>query len=251
MEGLEIQPHISLRKGQVEPVCIIVGDPARTEAIANMCEKKQELAFCREYRTFAVEYEGQRLTVISHGIGCPGCSICCEELIHLGAKVLIRAGTCGSLRPDTLKQGDICIPYGAANDAGYVRNILPEGFPCICSQHVFQTLMDTARELNIEAASGIAVTQDQFYQSPVVPSNLEMWAKVCDVVEMEMTSVLAVAHIRGVQAGGILAVDGSPLQWREGDYDPTGERTNKGKKNMIRIVLKAAAKLRREYATSN
>ncbi|PHJ18785.1 purine nucleoside phosphorylase [Cystoisospora suis] len=248
MEGMEVQPHISLRKGQVEPVCIIVGDPARTEAVANLCEKKRELTFCREFRSFSVEYDGQPLTVISHGIGAPGTAICCEELIHLGAKVLIRAGTCGSLRPDLLKQGDLFVPYAAANDSGYVANTMPPGFPCVCTPDVFQAIVEASKEcLGKDVPTGIILTQDQFYQSAILPSKLDLWSKVCDAVEMEMSAVCTVAHARRVASGGIFTVDGSPLFWKEGDYDSSGEKTATGKRNMLKVALKAAASLRRKF----
>jgi uridine phosphorylase len=45
------------------------------------------------------------MTVISHGIVGPGAAICFEELIKLGATTIIRLGTCGSLKPSTIKQG--------------------------------------------------------------------------------------------------------------------------------------------------
>ncbi|KFG29566.1 Purine nucleoside phosphorylase [Toxoplasma gondii GAB2-2007-GAL-DOM2] len=247
MQGMEVQPHIRLRKEDVEPVVIIVGDPARTEEVANMCEKKQELAYNREYRSFRVVYDSQPITVISHGIGCPGTSIAIEELAYLGAKVIIRAGTCGSLKPKTLKQGDVCVTYAAVNETGLISNILPEGFPCVATPHVYQALMDAAKELGIEAASGIGVTQDYFYQNGILPSKLEMYSKCCDVIDMEMSGVLGLCQARGIATCGILAVDGSPLQWDEGDYDATGVKATTGKENMIKITLKACANLRRQY----
>ncbi|CBZ54887.1 hypothetical protein NCLIV_053130 [Neospora caninum Liverpool] len=246
MQGMEVQPHIRLRKGQVEPVVIVVGDPARTEEVANMCEQKEELAYNREYRSFRVVYDGQPITVVSHGIGCPGTSICCEELIYLGAKVIIRAGTCGSLKP-TLKQGDVFVPFASAQETGLITHLLPAGFPCVASPHVYQALTNAAKEANIEVASGVGLTQDHFYAGPIHAANWEMWSKCCDTIDMETGGIFGLCQARGIQSGAILAVDGSPLKWDDGDYDATGATTLAGKQKMIKIVLKACANLRREY----
>ena len=62
-----------------------------------MCEKSEEIVWNREYRVYNVRFEGAEMTVASHGIGGPGAAICFEELIQLGAKTIIRLGTCGSL----------------------------------------------------------------------------------------------------------------------------------------------------------
>ena len=53
---------------------------------------------------FNVKFNGQDLTVCSHGIGGPGAAICFEELIKLGAKTIIRLGTCGSLQPGKISK---------------------------------------------------------------------------------------------------------------------------------------------------
>ncbi|CDJ57289.1 purine nucleoside phosphorylase, putative [Eimeria maxima] len=142
MEGVEVQPHIKLRKedeggrqkgeklffflifvvklmesrGQVHPVVLTMGDPARVDEVKELCDSYEDLVFNREYKSANVVKNGYKFTVISHGIGCCGAMICFEELIKLGAKIIIRAGTCGSMKPNIIKQGEIVIPYAAARD---------------------------------------------------------------------------------------------------------------------------------------
>ena len=43
------------------------------------------------------EADGEPLTVQSTGMGGPSAAIVCEELIALGARRLVRIGTCGAL----------------------------------------------------------------------------------------------------------------------------------------------------------
>ena len=81
-------------------VVLTVDDPFITEIVAKMCEKAEEIAWHREYRIFNVTFEETEITVCSHGMGGPGAAICFEELIKLGASIIIRCGTCGSLKPN-------------------------------------------------------------------------------------------------------------------------------------------------------
>jgi uridine phosphorylase len=68
---------------------------------------------------FNVTFEGVNITVVSHGIGGPGAAICFEELIKLGATTIIRMGTCGSLKPNEIKQGDLVVSAAACREDGH------------------------------------------------------------------------------------------------------------------------------------
>ena len=92
-----IAPHIKVGPGVIRPTCITVGDPFRCEVVAKMCEKYEEIQWNREYRLYNATFEDSDISIISHGIGGPGAAICFEELIKLGAKTIIRLGTCGAM----------------------------------------------------------------------------------------------------------------------------------------------------------
>lgn len=98
-----VAPHLKVGLGVIHPIILTVGDPFRCEQVADQCQESKEIQWNREYRMFNVKYNGQDLTVCSHGIGGPGAAICFEELIKLGAKTIIRLGTCGSLQPSRIK----------------------------------------------------------------------------------------------------------------------------------------------------
>ncbi len=50
-----------------------------------------------------------------------------------------------------------------------------------------------------------------------------------------------------VLSGAIATVDGSPLKWGDGDYDPHGKIVAEGKERMFKTGLEAAATLAKEY----
>eukprot|EP01068_Selenidium_serpulae_P002542 Selendium_serpulae@DN2531_c0_g1_i3.p1 len=140
MEGVEIQPHLKLKMGQVHPTCIVVGDPVRAKHLADKCEHSEELAWHREYRSINVTYKGFPLTVVSHGVGSSGAAIAFEELMELGAKCIIRAGTAGSMDPAQVKQGDIVVVHSAVREDGVTALHVPPGYPAVGDHTVWAAL---------------------------------------------------------------------------------------------------------------
>ena len=241
-------PHLLLSPGDISPVVLVVGDPFRTEILAKFADGGyKELRFNREYRTFNVTHKGQQITICSHGIGGPGAAICFEELIQCGAKVIIRLGTCGSLVPKKIGQGDLVITTGAIREDGCTQYLVPAGFPAVADLDVTSTLREVARGIDYaegKVYTGITYTSGAFYPGPTKGDNLPVCAASgALVVEMETSCLLTIASIRGIHAGGMAAVDGSPFEWGEGNYDPTGTRVSKAKEHMFRVGLDTAAKL--------
>jgi len=109
---------------------LAVGDPFRCSVVAEFCEKSEEIQWNREYRLFNLTFEGAELSVISHGIGGPGAAICFEELVKLGAKTIIRLGTCGGMQPN-IKTGDLIVASGACREDGYTDYVAPKEFPAV------------------------------------------------------------------------------------------------------------------------
>ncbi|KAL8273407.1 hypothetical protein Esti_002652 [Eimeria stiedai] len=248
MQGLEYQPHINLRKDQVRPVVLTVGDPQRLDRVLAHCDSYEELAFNREYRSANAMVHGQEFTVISHGIGVSGALICFEELIKLGAKVIIRAGTCGSLKPDKIKTGDIFVPYAVGRDKDVTDLYVPKGAPAVATPHVFQTLMNVGRELGVPLLSGVGLSCGIFYPfSEEFVQHLHKWSQLADIVEFEFQALFLVGLARGIETGGIATVDGSPLQWHKDNYDPKGKACSDGKTHMLRVAVEACARLRKEF----
>ncbi|KAF1081695.1 MAG: hypothetical protein GQF41_2035 [Candidatus Rifleibacterium amylolyticum] len=231
-------PHLKLAEGSISPYVLVCGDPARAESIAKLCEKYEELAYNREYRTFLGTYNGQKITITSHGVGSAGASICFEELIKIGAKVIVRVGTCGSLQ-DNLGQGDHIIATGAVREDGVTPLLVPVGYPAISDAEVCLAIEKACKDLKAPYQRGIMLTSDLFYPG-VLPSSLELYSKAgVPGVEMECSALFVIASLRKIRAGAIATIDGNPLKWDEGNYDPHGEKVTLGKKRMLQIGLEA------------
>lgn len=192
------------------------GDPARAEAAAKMCDSYKELAYNREFRSFEGIVGDQKITIISHGVGSCGAMICWEELVALGAKVIIRAGSCGSLHPDKIKTGDIHIPYAVGRAADITDEYLPTGVPAVASLRVVEAIRRASDELGIPTKLGLTYSCGLFYGGgPEHNEKLKLWSRVMDTVECEFHGLYLIGLNRRVMTGGIAVVDGSPLQWED------------------------------------
>lgn len=106
--------HLHLRPEQLADKVILVGDPARVEAVASFFDSVECSVENREFRTITGTFKGKRISVISTGIGCDNVDIVVNEVDALAnidfntreekAEVrrldIVRIGTCGGLQPE-------------------------------------------------------------------------------------------------------------------------------------------------------
>lgn len=232
-------PHLKIKQGEISPYIIVVGDPFRTEIVAKLCDTYKEISWNREYRTFNCTYKGVAISICSHGIGGPGAAICFEELAKLGAKVIIRLGTCGSLKPELISQGDLLVSIAATREDGHTQFYVPSNFPAVADPEIAMTLKNEASKVEgAKVFMGITHTSAVFYPGPSTGDNLRQNADAgCLAVEMENSALFTIATVRGIRAGACAVVDGSPFKWESGDYDPHGTKVNDGKRHMFEAGL--------------
>jgi uridine phosphorylase len=142
--------------------------------------------------------DGEPLTVQATGMGGPSAAIVVEELIGLGARTLLRIGTCGALTGG--------VGLGELVTAG--RALGADGTSAALG--VSGTVeADPALTASLEGAGArrvTAVSTDLFYDD-AHDEAAERWVRAgAAVVEMEAATLLAVAGRRGVRAAVLLGV---------------------------------------------
>ena len=143
--------------------------------------------------------DGELLSVQATGMGGPSTAIVVEELIGLGARTLVRIGTCGALDP-RLALGDLVVAREVIARDGTSR-ALGAGDRVAGDRALGAAL----EEEGSVAASGPTVASDLFYdeRSGVVAGWREQGAVA---VEMESAVLFRLAELRGVRAACVLAV---------------------------------------------
>jgi uridine phosphorylase len=240
MSNENVLPGIRLKVGDITPRVLVCGDPYRAEMIANTLDNMKCLAKGREYWTYYGEYKGEPITVSSHGIGASGAMLSFISLIKGGAKVIIRVGTCGGLKPE-VKAGSLIIATAAAKEEGVSNIYVPTSFPAVADLDVTNALVQSTKDNEMEAFKGIVVTQGAFY-SGVMPTNtVEQMKSGAIALEMEIAALYTAASVFGARAGAVLSVDGNALAVLESaeDNDPDPELLKRTVEKSIKIGLDA------------
>lgn len=215
MQDRARQFHIGCALGDVGRYCILPGDPGRCEAIAAYFESPVHVKQNREYNTYTGTLMGERVSVVSTGIGGPSAAIAMEELCAIGADTFIRVGTCGGIRLD-VQSGDLVIATGAVRQEGTSREYAPLEFPAVPDYTVLTALVDAARKLGGSFHTGVVQCKDSFYgqhspdRMPVsyeLLSKWEAWKRLGVLAsEMESAALFTVAAALGVRCGSAFHV---------------------------------------------
>jgi DeoD family purine-nucleoside phosphorylase len=192
-------PHLRPHADVAERV-LLPGDPGRALRLAQqLTEGPRMLNHHRGLWGYTgPAADGAPLTVQSTGMGGPSAAIVAEELITLGARRLVRVGTCGAL-VEGLGLGDLIVVEAALCADGTSRALGADG----------RLAPDPALLAGLHAAGrgrgGVVASSDLFYDPE--PERARRWtAEGALAVELECAALLAVAARRGVAAACVLAV---------------------------------------------
>lgn len=249
--GLEGKPqyHIQCEQGDIAPVVIVPGDQGRVEKIVNEMTDVKKIAENRGLITFTGKYKKYPVSVTSTGMGGPSASIVYEELINIGAKVLIRIGSVAGLQ-ENVNEGDIVIPYGCVRDDGASDYYLPANFPAVPSPDVYGYLIDSVKAAQKKYHTGINWTHSCFYNRD--PEYFQRWSRRRVIsMEMEASALFVVAYLRGVKTGFIGVCYANRYKQtvnKRADLsvgNPNREHIEQSVIDAIQITLKAIEKLYR------
>jgi DeoD family purine-nucleoside phosphorylase len=144
--------------------------------------------------------DGLPLTIQSTGMGGPSAAIVIAELADLGARTLLRVGTCGALH-NSLALGELLIASQALATDGTSR-ALGAGARVAASPDLLDRLIAAAGR---DARHGAVVSSDLFYDGRE-GAELDWLADGALAVEMETATLFALAARRGLEAGSVLIV---------------------------------------------
>ena len=167
---------------------ILPGDPGRALRLAQLLIDTPKML---NHNRGLWGYSGEAkdgsglLTIQATGMGGPSAAIVVEELAMLGARRLVRAGTCGALVD--LPLGTLIAVEAALGEDGASRAVGPAG-------------PDPTLTAAIPAGvRGVVVTRDLFYDDTPFPAG-------AIAVEMEAAAVFATAARAGLSAACVLCV---------------------------------------------
>ena len=198
------QLHVRAEPGSLAPDVLLPGDPDRATLIAeNLLDSPRLYNEHRHLLGYTGGYRGLDVSVQSTGMGCPSLAIVVEEVVRLGAKRLVRIGTCGAISPD-VAPGDLVVATASVANEGTTRQYLGgDGYAPAADFALTTALHAAALRTGRRTHTGLIRTDDAFYA--VTPEHVpDMAARGVLAVEMEASALFTLAALRGVRAGCIL-----------------------------------------------
>lgn len=233
--------HVRGNPGDVAKYVLLPGDPNRAKFVAEtFLENPVLYTSHRGMLGYTGTYKGIRVSVQTTMMGCPSAAITVEELAMLGAKLLIRIGTCGGTSPN-VAPADLVIAQAALARDGTTRQYLGEGnHTPIADYRVVRALEVAASALPHHV--GLIASDDAFYA--VTPEQARGLFATRGVlgIEMEASAVFTVAHLRGLEAGAVMTVS----NYIGDETLVPDEVLQTGVSNMIKTALEAIVLLEAE-----
>lgn len=155
--------------GRLGRYVLLPGSDGRAEAMAARLQNLRVIPHSRRHNlylgSFKTAHRSLDLAVMSSGMGCPSMDIIATELLHLGARRLIRVGTAGSLQPSRLRLGSLVVPTAAVRDEGTSRHYLDPSIPVLASLEFLDAVRRAAKSLQLDAklSLGLSHTKDSLY----------------------------------------------------------------------------------------
>ncbi len=198
------QLHIHAEASDIAPLVLLPGDPNRSSFIAKtFLENPKCYNTHRQLLGYTGLYKGKPISVQTTGMGCPSLAIVVEELIRLGAKVLLRVGTSGIISKD-IKPADLIIATSSVPRDGTTKMYLKgENYAPSASFKVTRSLVDAATNLHYQTHVGLIQTEDAFYGT-TQEDGLRLEQQGVLAVEMEASALFLLGKLRKVETGCIL-----------------------------------------------
>src|SRR5262245_22185445 len=234
--------HVRAEPGDVAPNVLCPGDPRRAEYIAATFFDPgyRRINEERGMLGFTGTFEGRPITVQSTGMGCPSAGIVFEELIQLGARRLVRVGTCGGLGGIGLRLADTVIALSATcEDTTPLRYADCPGWAATATFDLVASAARLGREGGATVHVGPVVTSSLFYDPDLtnVPRRIRLGHLA---LEMEAGMLYTIAAVHRVEALAMMTVSdilGATEDERERISD---EQLRRGVDDMIRVACRVA-----------
>ena len=234
--------HNTAPKGAFAKTVLMPGDPLRAKYIADKYLTDVKLVTSvRNVYGFTGNYKGKPVSVMASGMGMPSIGIYSYELYsQYDVENIIRIGSAGSY-VERLKVNDVVLAEKAFSDSTFaeVQNGCKEHimYP---SKHINETVLNKAKELEIDCKFGVVHSSDVFYSDPKMGGWQEIRKRTnTECVEMESFALFHNANVLGKNAACLLTISDSFITKEELSAEARQNSFNK----MMVLALETAISL--------
>ncbi len=238
--------YLGITADEVAARCILVGDPARVDLFASDLDGAHLVSQERGLRTVTGTRGGVPVTVSAFGMGAPIAAVVLEELVALGARVVLRAGTAMAVGPQLgTPLGAFVVAQAALRGESTSNTYAPLGFPAAADPELNGHIVAELNRRKAPYRFGTLASFDGFYTELFAADEtrrLAVEARLADLrrlrvlaVDMETSVVLVAGAVLGVQAGSLclVSVDGTS----RARLDEAERR--RGERQLVEVALAA------------
>jgi uridine phosphorylase len=211
----ERQYHIDLGPGELAEYLLLPGDPDRTPKIGLLLDDVELERRHREFASVTGTYRGQRVSIVSTGIGTDNVEIVIAEILAITKRpTFIRVGSSGALQPE-IGLGDLIISTGAVRLETTTSWFVHDGYPAVADYEAVIALIEAAERLGNRYHVGLTATAPGFFgaqgrpipQLPIRYPDLaeDMARQRVMNFEMEASALLVLAGLARCRAGVVCA----------------------------------------------
>ena len=154
----ERQYHIDLGPGELAEYLLLPGDPDRTSRIARLLDDVELERRHREFASVTGTYRGQRVSIVSTGIGTDNVEIAMAEILAITNRpTIIRVGSSGGLQPE-MGLGDLVITTGSVRLETTTSWFVHDGYPAVADYEAVVALIEAAERLKHRYHVGLTAT---------------------------------------------------------------------------------------------
>ena len=212
----ERQYHIGLGPGELAEYILLPGDPDRSARVGSRFDSIELEHQHREFATVTGTYRGQRVSVVSTGIGTDNVEIVVAEILAITERpTFIRVGSCGALQPE-MALGDLAITTGAVRLESTTSFFVHDGYPAVAHYEAVVALVEAAERLGHRYHVGVTATAPGFFgaQGRPIPELPIRYPDLAEDMarqrvmnfEMEASALLVLATLARCRAGVVCAV---------------------------------------------
>ena len=212
----ERQYHIGLGPGELAEYILLPGDPDRSAVVGSRFDSIELERQHREFATVTGTYRGQRVSVVSTGIGTDNVEIVVAEILAITERpTFIRVGSCGALQPE-MALGDLAITTGAVRLESTTSFFVHDGYPAVAHYEAVVALVEAAERLGHRYHVGVTATAPGFFgaQGRPIPELPIRYPDLAEDMarqrvmnfEMEASALLVLATLARCRAGVVCAV---------------------------------------------
>ena len=240
----DVLPITKIPRAGLPGHALVVGDPERATAIAELLTDSVLIGQNREYRSYRGNWRHTPVVVSSHGVGGPGALCLFQELASAGVHTFLRFGTAGALRAD-IADGDLVIAVAAVRDDGVTQQLVQPEYPAFATPEAVLALDRAAAAHDVTAHRGVVWTRAVFSPMARELPMREYLAAGVIAIEMELSTLLVFASLRGLRAGGVLVIDGNATvdNTDPTSYDPHRDVVRKAVARGSAVALDALVEL--------